>query len=148
MRIGIGQYVIVRPLSTLVAVVSEALGWYCLASWSPGFTHLYTSAAITISVTVAMYNVVSENIVSSTRAEWSSRSKFSSRIRVEDAAPVLSTYILSSHLSVAPILRRLQEGARTVLADSQVSRRQGAPSASLTPRALILTYNVHSLSSS
>jgi len=58
MRIGIGQYVLVRPLSTLVAVVSEYLGWYCLASWSPGFTHLYTSAAITISVTVAMYNVV------------------------------------------------------------------------------------------
>ncbi|ORY89355.1 organic solute transporter Ostalpha-domain-containing protein [Leucosporidium creatinivorum] len=58
MRIGIGQYVLVRPLSTLVAVVSEYLGWYCLASWSPKFTHIYTSAAITISVSVAMYNVL------------------------------------------------------------------------------------------
>jgi hypothetical protein len=79
MRIGIGQYVIIRPLSTLVscsrltppptlkltdpspqiAVVSHYLGWYCLVSWSPKFTHLYTAIAITISVTIAMYCVVS-----------------------------------------------------------------------------------------
>lgn len=77
MRIGIGQYVLIRPLSTLVAVVSEYLGWYCLASWSPRFTHLYTSAAITVSVTVAMYNVVSEIIFPSTQADsvFSSGSK-------------------------------------------------------------------------
>lgn len=68
MRIGIGQYVIVRPLSTLIAVVSESLGWYCLASWSPGFVHLYTSIAITLSVTVAMYNVVSRTLLGSNRA--------------------------------------------------------------------------------
>lgn len=60
MRICIGQYVIIRPLSTAVAIASEYLGYYCLASWGVGFTHLWTALAITISVTVAMYAVVSQ----------------------------------------------------------------------------------------
>lgn len=40
MRIGIGQYVILRPLSTLISVISQAMGDYCLSSWSPKFLHL------------------------------------------------------------------------------------------------------------
>ncbi|BGP24909.1 DUF300 domain protein [Rhodotorula toruloides] len=35
MRVRIGQYVLVRPLSTLASVIGEATGYYCLSSWSP-----------------------------------------------------------------------------------------------------------------
>ncbi|GAA6001388.1 hypothetical protein JCM10207_006639 [Rhodosporidiobolus poonsookiae] len=58
MRVCIGQYVLVRPLSTLAAVIGEASGYYCLASWSLKFVHIWSSAAICISVTVAMYAVL------------------------------------------------------------------------------------------
>ncbi|GAA5984064.1 hypothetical protein JCM10908_006033 [Rhodotorula pacifica] len=58
MRVCIGQYVLIRPLSTLAAVVGQATGYYCLASWSPRFIHVWTSVAITISVTIAMYCVL------------------------------------------------------------------------------------------
>jgi uncharacterized membrane protein (DUF485 family) len=58
MRVLVGQYVIIRPLTTLVSVISEYTGYYCLASWSPKFLHVWCSAAITISVTVAMYVVL------------------------------------------------------------------------------------------
>ncbi|KAJ8294214.1 Transmembrane protein 184 [Rhodotorula toruloides] len=58
MRVCIGQYVLVRPLSTLASVIGEATGYYCLASWSPKFVHIWSSAAISVSVTVAMYCVL------------------------------------------------------------------------------------------
>ncbi|KAM0747580.1 DUF300-domain-containing protein [Meredithblackwellia eburnea MCA 4105] len=58
MRIGIGQYVIIRPLSTFISVLGEAMGMYCLASWSPKFFHLYTSVLISVSVSIAMYCVL------------------------------------------------------------------------------------------
>ncbi|GAA5987826.1 hypothetical protein JCM11641_004943 [Rhodosporidiobolus odoratus] len=58
MRVCIGQYVLVRPISTLASVVGEASGYYCLASWSPKFVHVWSSAAVSISVTVAMYAVL------------------------------------------------------------------------------------------
>ncbi|GAA5833574.1 hypothetical protein JCM9279_001565 [Rhodotorula babjevae] len=58
MRVLVGQYVLVRPLSTLASVIGEATGYYCLASWSPKFIHVWASAAITVSVTVAMYCVL------------------------------------------------------------------------------------------
>lgn len=80
MRIGIGQYVILRPLTTLVraswyfrasrfpnsrtthtqlAVIGEATNTYCGSSWSPAYFHIWTSAIVSISVTVAMYWLVS-----------------------------------------------------------------------------------------
>ncbi|GAA5894050.1 OSTA/TMEM184 family protein [Sporobolomyces salmoneus] len=58
MRVLVGQYVIVRPLTTLASVIGEYTGYYCLASWSPKFVHVWSSAAITISVTIAMYVVL------------------------------------------------------------------------------------------
>jgi hypothetical protein len=59
MRICVGHYVLVRPLSTLFAVIAYSLpaDYYCVASWSPRFVHLWTALAITISVTVAMYAI-------------------------------------------------------------------------------------------
>ncbi|KAL8283520.1 hypothetical protein RQP46_005623 [Phenoliferia psychrophenolica] len=58
MRIGIGQYVIIRPLSTLISVISQAMGDYCLSSWSPKFLHVYMSVLVSISVSIAMYCVL------------------------------------------------------------------------------------------
>ncbi|PWN40219.1 DUF300-domain-containing protein, partial [Ceraceosorus guamensis] len=58
MKISILQYAIVRPVCTLAAVALEYFGYYCLASWSPKFGHIYISLIISISVTVAMYCVV------------------------------------------------------------------------------------------
>lgn len=58
MRVCVGQYVVVRPLSTLASVVGELTGHYCLASYSPKFVHVWSSAAVSISVTVAMYAVI------------------------------------------------------------------------------------------
>ncbi|GAA6038238.1 hypothetical protein JCM8097_005808 [Rhodosporidiobolus ruineniae] len=58
MRFSVGQYVIVRPVSTLVSVIAEATGYYCLASWSPKFIHLWTLIFVSLSVTVAMYAVL------------------------------------------------------------------------------------------
>ncbi|BGP16474.1 hypothetical protein JCM10213_007920 [Rhodosporidiobolus nylandii] len=58
MRVCIGQYVLFRPLSTLAAVIGEMTGYYCLASWSPKFVHIWSSAVICISVTIAMYAVL------------------------------------------------------------------------------------------
>lgn len=42
----------------MAAVITEALDLYCLSSWSPRFSHVWTSAVICISVTVAMYAVL------------------------------------------------------------------------------------------
>lgn len=40
MRLGVIQYVVIRPLSTLVSVVTQAINLYCVSSWSPTFLHL------------------------------------------------------------------------------------------------------------
>ncbi|GAA5844567.1 hypothetical protein JCM11251_001635 [Rhodosporidiobolus azoricus] len=58
MRVGIGQYVLVRPLTTLASVIGEATGYYCLASWSPKFVHVWSSAALFVSVSIAMFAVL------------------------------------------------------------------------------------------
>jgi hypothetical protein len=54
----IGQYVVIRPLSTLAAVVTQATGTYCVSSWAPYFSHLWIVLAVSISVTFAMYGVL------------------------------------------------------------------------------------------
>lgn len=58
MQWSIGQYWICRPGCTLAAVITEALDLYCLSSWSPRFSHVWTSTVICISVTVAMYAIL------------------------------------------------------------------------------------------
>ncbi|GAA5925314.1 OSTA/TMEM184 family protein [Sporobolomyces koalae] len=63
MRVLVGQYVVVRPLTTLAAVIGEYTGYYCLASWSPKFVHVWASAFITVSVTVAMYCILQLYVV-------------------------------------------------------------------------------------
>lgn len=52
------RYWIFRPGCTLVAVITEFVGYYCLESWSPRFSHVWCSLLISISVTVAMYAIL------------------------------------------------------------------------------------------
>lgn len=58
MRLGVMQYTIIRPVSTLVSIAGEATNQYCLNSWSPRFFHIWTTVAISISVSIAMYCVL------------------------------------------------------------------------------------------
>lgn len=51
------------PLQT--SVISEALGYYCLSSWSPQYFHVYMSLLVSISVSIAMYCVVSATVYNS-----------------------------------------------------------------------------------
>lgn len=104
MRCWVGQYVIIRPLTTLAAVISHYFDYYCLVSWSPKFVHVWSSGAITISVTLAMYAVLqvsltSENVFAFLGRSWLTR---------------------IHRLSLLPAaLRRAQEGSRAILPDSQ-----------------------------
>ncbi|KAF8629429.1 hypothetical protein AX15_003476 [Amanita polypyramis BW_CC] len=58
MKYGILQYTVVRPVTTLIAVLLNYFGLYCESSWSLHWGHIYISAAVSISVTVAMFCLV------------------------------------------------------------------------------------------
>lgn len=49
------QYCVIRPTTTLAAVILNHIGLYCESSWSPGWGHVYIASIISISVTIAMY---------------------------------------------------------------------------------------------
>lgn len=55
MKWGVLQYCVVRPTTTLAAIILDYAGLYCEDSWSPGWGHLYISAVVSVSVSVAMY---------------------------------------------------------------------------------------------
>ncbi|CCL99783.1 uncharacterized protein FIBRA_01805 [Fibroporia radiculosa] len=55
MKWGVLQYCVVRPITTLAAVILNYIGLYCDDSWSPGWGHLYITVIMSISVTIAMY---------------------------------------------------------------------------------------------
>jgi hypothetical protein len=52
------QYVVLRPASTLAAVITQAMGLYCVSSYALVWSHIYIALVISISVTIAMYAVV------------------------------------------------------------------------------------------
>lgn len=58
MKWGVLQYCIVRPTTTLAAVILNYIGWYCESSWSPIWGYVYIEIVITISVSVAMYCLI------------------------------------------------------------------------------------------
>ena len=72
------QYAVLRPATTLAAVITNATGHvrprgraqltpqYCLASWAPQFAHVYCTTVISLSVTVAMYSVLQARLLSRT----------------------------------------------------------------------------------
>ncbi|KAE9400698.1 DUF300-domain-containing protein [Gymnopus androsaceus JB14] len=55
MKWGVLQYCVIRPTTTLAAVILNYMGLYCEDSWSPGWGHVYITIIVSISVTVAMY---------------------------------------------------------------------------------------------
>ncbi|KAN0131911.1 DUF300 domain containing protein [Lactarius tabidus] len=55
MKWGVLQYCVIRPITTLVAVILNHIGLYCEQSWSPVWGHIWISTIISISVTIAMY---------------------------------------------------------------------------------------------
>ncbi|GBE80946.1 predicted protein [Sparassis crispa] len=58
MKWGVLQYCVIRPVTTLVAVVLNYVGLYCGDSWSPGWGHIYITVVVSISVSVAMYCLI------------------------------------------------------------------------------------------
>ncbi|KAI0090503.1 organic solute transporter Ostalpha-domain-containing protein [Irpex rosettiformis] len=58
MKWGVLQYCVVRPITTLAAVILDYVGLYCEDSWSPGWGHLYISVIVSISVSVSMYCLI------------------------------------------------------------------------------------------
>ncbi|KAM5544184.1 hypothetical protein V8D89_001844 [Ganoderma adspersum] len=58
MKWGILQYCVVRPGTTLAAVILDYAGLYCEDSWSLGWGHIYITLVVSISVSVAMYCLI------------------------------------------------------------------------------------------
>ncbi|KAI0312894.1 organic solute transporter Ostalpha-domain-containing protein, partial [Amylostereum chailletii] len=58
MKWAVLQYCVVRPVTTLAAIVLNYIGLYCEESWSPGWGHIWITGIISISVSVAMYCLV------------------------------------------------------------------------------------------
>jgi hypothetical protein len=55
---GVLQYCVVRPATTLAAVIFDFIGLYCEDSWSPGWGHVYITIIVSLSVTIAMYCLI------------------------------------------------------------------------------------------
>lgn len=53
------QFVIIKPLLSIASIITEALGLYCAASQSPHFAHVYLEAVDFVSVSIALYGLVS-----------------------------------------------------------------------------------------
>ncbi|KAF8813756.1 DUF300-domain-containing protein [Phlegmacium glaucopus] len=58
MKWGVLQYCVIRPTTTLAAVILNYMGLYCENSWGLGWGHIYISAIVALSVTVAMYCLI------------------------------------------------------------------------------------------
>jgi len=55
MKWGVLQYVVIRPTTTLVAVILNYVGLYCEDSWQLRWGHIYITVIVSISVTIAMF---------------------------------------------------------------------------------------------
>ncbi|KAJ3535373.1 hypothetical protein NM688_g6987 [Phlebia brevispora] len=55
MKWGVLQYCVIRPTTTLIAIILDDVGLYCEDSWSPGWGYLYITVIVSVSVTIAMY---------------------------------------------------------------------------------------------
>ncbi|CDO73322.1 hypothetical protein BN946_scf185008.g84 [Trametes cinnabarina] len=58
MKWGVLQYCVVRPTTTLAAVILDYIGLYCEDSWSPGWGHIYITLVVSVSVSIAMYCLI------------------------------------------------------------------------------------------
>ncbi|KII96195.1 hypothetical protein PLICRDRAFT_96965, partial [Plicaturopsis crispa FD-325 SS-3] len=58
MKWGVLQYCVIRPTTTLAAVILNYVGLYCEDSWSPGWGHIYITVIVSVSVSIAMYCLI------------------------------------------------------------------------------------------
>lgn len=58
MKWGVLQYCVIRPTTTLAAVILNYIGLYCEDSWGLGWGHIYITIVLSLSVTVAMYCLI------------------------------------------------------------------------------------------
>ncbi|TFK44434.1 organic solute transporter Ostalpha-domain-containing protein [Crucibulum laeve] len=58
MKWGVLQYCVIRPLTTLAAVILDYAGLYCEESWGLEWGHVYITIIISLSVTIAMYCLI------------------------------------------------------------------------------------------
>ncbi|KAF9564817.1 DUF300-domain-containing protein [Agrocybe pediades] len=58
MKWGVLQYCVIRPTTTLAAVILDYMGLYCEDSWGLGWGHIYITIVMSISVTIAMYCLI------------------------------------------------------------------------------------------
>ncbi|KAF9783760.1 organic solute transporter Ostalpha-domain-containing protein [Thelephora terrestris] len=63
MKWAVLQYCVIRPVTTLAAVILDYVGLYCEASLSPGWGHLYITVIVSISVTIAVYCLIQLYVV-------------------------------------------------------------------------------------
>ncbi|RDB24739.1 hypothetical protein Hypma_007940 [Hypsizygus marmoreus] len=58
MKWGVLQYCVIRPTTTLAAVILNYMGLYCEESWGLGWGHVYITIIVSLSVTIAMYCLI------------------------------------------------------------------------------------------
>ncbi|GLB37386.1 putative organic solute transporter Ostalpha [Lyophyllum shimeji] len=58
MKWGVLQYCVIRPTTTLAAVILDYMGLYCEESWALGWGHVYITIIVSLSVTIAMYCLI------------------------------------------------------------------------------------------
>ncbi|KAJ7496997.1 organic solute transporter Ostalpha-domain-containing protein [Mycena latifolia] len=58
MKWGVLQYCVIRPMTTLAAVILNYIGWYCDGSFSPQYGYVYITIIVSISVSIAMYCLI------------------------------------------------------------------------------------------
>ncbi|KDQ20228.1 hypothetical protein BOTBODRAFT_102035 [Botryobasidium botryosum FD-172 SS1] len=58
MKWGVLQYCVLRPLSTLISVILNAMGLYCEDSWSLGWGHIYVCLIIACQILTWVYCLI------------------------------------------------------------------------------------------
>ncbi|KAF8895696.1 organic solute transporter Ostalpha-domain-containing protein [Gymnopilus junonius] len=58
MKWGVLQYCVIRPTTTLAAVILNYIGLYCDSSWGLGWGHIYITVIMSVSVTIAMFCLI------------------------------------------------------------------------------------------
>ncbi|TPX34656.1 hypothetical protein SmJEL517_g02724 [Synchytrium microbalum] len=55
LKIGVMQYVIIKPLASLAAAITESVNKYCPESMSPMYAHLWLTVTVALAVSLAMF---------------------------------------------------------------------------------------------
>ncbi|KAF8653287.1 hypothetical protein AX16_003989 [Volvariella volvacea WC 439] len=119
MKWGVLQYCVLRPLTTLAAVILDYMGLYCEESWGFGWGHVYVIVVISLSVTVSMYCLIQLYVVVSTElAPHKPLLKF-----FAIKAVVFLTFWQATALSGLSMLGVIQDSAYMTAADINVGIR-------------------------